>query len=413
MLTSLFPNTHTRYTSLPVLGGVLDELCVWLEGLGYPLSAISRRVQGAPLLDKCLRQQNIYSISGCTAIQLRSCLPRERRWAAQIACALGRSLLNYLESRGELATPPPTPSERLLDAFRQHLKRVRGLGPSRIRLYCRYSAELLRFLQYDVDVQHLSEVRVRDLETFLVEISDGLGRITVQALVAALRAFLRFLAICGVVPAGLDRDLEPPRHYRDERFIRALPWDDVLSLLSVVDRSTLKGARDYAMLLLIATYGLRRSEVASLQLEDIWWRARVIQVPRPKIGTPLAVPLTDEVATALLEYLRRRKCEASARYVFLRVRAPRGPIQPPAVSEAFDFWSKRAHVHFPGLGGPHCLRHAVAMHLLRQGASIKTIGDLLGHRSPESTGIYLRLQVHDLRDVALSLPITADSTEVK
>jgi integrase/recombinase XerD len=115
------------------------------------------------------------------------------------------------------------------------------------------------------------------------------------------------------------------------------------------------------MLLLIATYGLRRSEVSCLEIGDIQWRARTIRVPRPKVGTPLVVPLTDEVATALVEYLRQRAGEASERRVFLRVRAPQGPIQPTAVFDVFDFWAVRAGVRAPGLGGPHVLRHGLAM----------------------------------------------------
>jgi integrase len=167
------------------------------------------------------------------------------------------------------------------------------------------------------------------------------------------------------------------------------------------------------MLLLIATYGLRRGEVTSLTLDDIQWRAQVIRVPRPKVGTPLAVPLTDEVATALLAYLQDRASESGTRRLFLRVRAPRGPILPSAVGDAFDFWAARAGVCTPGLGGPHALRHGVAMNLLRRGTSLKTIGDLLGHRSVESTGNYLRLQLEDLRDVALPLPVVCSCPEVR
>jgi integrase len=130
----------------------------------------------------------------------------------------------------------------------------------------------------------------------------------------------------------------------------------------------------------------------------------VIRVARPKIGTPLVVPLTDEVATALLAYLRQRAGQPNQRRLFLRVRAPWGPIEPTAISDAFDAWATRAGVRVPELGGPHTLRHGLAMHLLRQGTPLKTIGDVLGHRTVESTGVYLRLQVEDLRDVALPLP---------
>lgn len=167
------------------------------------------------------------------------------------------------------------------------------------------------------------------------------------------------------------------------------------------------------MLLLIATYGLRPSEVSSLRLDDIQWRSRVISVPRPKIGTPLVVPLTDEIATALLAYLRARAADSDLRQLFLRVREPRGPILSSAISDAFELWAARPGVRTPSLGGPYVLRHGLAMNLLRRGKPLKTIGGLLGHRSVESTGIYLRLQIEDLRDVALLLPPRNPSSEVR
>jgi integrase/recombinase XerD len=403
MLTSLFPKTHTRYTSLPVLGSVLEDLCTWLKTRGYPASAIQRRVEAAPFLDQCLGQRQIESLSGCTADRLCASLPRQKGWTQQIAYALGRSLLNYLEERGRLAVTPPCASERLISTYRSQLASVRGLASSTIGRHAVIARDFLRFLRYDKDVHRLAQVQIVDLEAFAAEASTRVGRITMQKDVAILRCFLRFLAISGAIPAGLDRCLDSPRHHRGERLVRALSWNDVLKLLNAIDRSTLKGCRDYAMLLLIATYGLRVSEVASLKMDDVQWRARVICVPRPKVGSPLVLPLTDEVATALVSYLRHRY-GARERRLFLRVRAPRGAIQPTAVYDAFDVWAARAHVRVPGRGGPHCLRHGLAMHLLRQGTPVKTIGDLLGHRSVESTGVYLRLNIDDLRDVALSLP---------
>ena len=409
MLVSLFPKTHTRYTSLPVIGGFLQDLCPWLEARRYPPSAIRRRVEAAPFLDACLRQGGVAVLTGCTAERLRACLPRERRWTPQIAYALGRSLLQYLDERGSLAVSPPTASERLTDAYREHLARVRGFSVSTILRHGIVAGEFLQFLGYEDDVRRLPEVQVADLEAFVVKASARVGRITMQKVVAIMRSFLRFLSASGAVPVGLERSLESPRHHRGERLVRALPWEDVASLLRAIDRSTVKGCRDYAMLLMIAPYGLRRSEVASLDIDDIRWRARVIRVPRPKAGTPLAVPLTDEVATALVAYLRHRPARTGERGLFLRVRAPRGRIQPTAVTDVFDYWAGRAGVRVPALGGPHTLRHGVAMHLLRQGTPLKTIGDLLGHRSTESTGLYLRLQIEDLRDVALPLPVDSCS----
>ncbi len=132
MLTSLFPNTHTRYTSLPVLGAFLEDLCSWLKAHGYPPNAISRRMEAAPFLEKCLQEQQITLLSGCTAERLRACLPRQRRWTPQIAYALGRSLLIYLQERRALVSEPPNASEQLIYAYREHLAHVRGFAASTI-----------------------------------------------------------------------------------------------------------------------------------------------------------------------------------------------------------------------------------------------------------------------------------------
>jgi len=397
---------------LPVLGTVLENLCSWLESRGYPTNAITRRIQAAPFLDQCLRERHIQSLSGCTAEQLRACFPREDRWTPQIAYSLGRSLLSYLEERGDLAFTP-TASERLIDDYRQHLKRARGFATTTIWRHADVAGDFLNFLGYEDDPQRLARIQSADLEGFILEASSHLGRVAMQKVITIMRSFLKFLSAIGRASVGLDRYLEAPRHYRGQHLARAIPWNEALSILRAVDQSTVKGCRDYAMLLLIATYGLRPSEVSSLRLDDIQWRSRVISVPRPKIGTPLVVPLTDEVATALSAYLRARAADSDSRRLFLRVRAPRGPILSSGIGDAFDFWTARAGVRVPGLGGPYVLRHGLAMNLLRRGTPLKTIGDLLGHRSVESTGIYLRLQIEDLRDVALPLPARNLGSEVR
>ena len=121
------------------------------------------------------------------------------------------------------------------------------------------------------------------------------------------------------------------------------------------------------------------------------------------MSTPLILPLTEEVGAALIDYVRCARPQLACRRVFLRVRAPAGPIKHTAVIDAFDAWARRAPVPF-ATRRPHVLRHSLAVHLLRQGTSVKTIGDVLGHRSIESTSVYLRLHVADLRDAALDLP---------
>ena len=179
------------------------------------------------------------------------------------------------------------------------------------------------------------------------------------------------------------------------------------ALLESIDRSTGDGLRDYTMLLLIAAYGLRVSEVAALTLDGIHWRQRWLQVPQRKSRSPLPLPLTDTVGSALVHYLREgRPKDVTSRHLFLRSRAPIEPLKPTGVTMVFERWARRSGLEIPFFGA-HCLRHSYAVHLLRSGASIKTIGDLLGHRYVDSTSGYLRLATEDLRDVALPMPKTS------
>jgi len=317
--------------------------------------------------------------------------------------ALVHSLERYLEAKGFLAAVQPSRIEIKVASYATYLGQVRGLAPSTILQHEATAAEFLAHLAYERQPTRLSALTARDLEGFVRVIGTRIFRVSLQHVVAHLRGFLRFLASAGETQPDLDSQIDTPRLYRGEQLPRALPWETVRTFLASIDRTKLLGLRDYAIFLLITTYGLRSCEIVALTLDDIQWRTERIRIPQRKTGGSLWVPLTDEVGVALLEYLRRGRPALTCREVFLRCRAPAGVLKPTAVTEAFQAWSRRSGLGIP-FQGAHCLRHSYAMHLLRQGASLKVIGDLLGHRSPESTCVYLRLAVEDLREVALSIP---------
>jgi site-specific recombinase XerD len=405
MLSSLFPKAHRRFYELRILGSILDELCEWLTARGHSRKGLRRRVSAAPHLERRLRRASIKNLSELTVSELLSFAPSSTRWTPQITASLVRSLAKCLSERGKLKTLPPKLSDQRLAEYDRYLLNVSGLAPSTAKRVGILVGEFLRFLGYDENPARLRDLRGADIQTFMIGLGERMGRASMQKVAANLRGFIRFLRSRGDVPAGLEGQIDTPRIHRDERLPRSLPWEDVRSLLAAIDRSTIKGRRDYAMMLLVATYGLRRGEIPSLTLDHIDWRARKIVIDRPKVGSALLLPLTDEVATGLVSYLRHGRPASYSRSLFLKVRAPAGPITGDVVGDAFDWWARRAGVRFPpGTGGPHSLRHSLAEHLLRQGATLKSIGDVLGHRSPESTGVYLRLKVEDLREAALPLP---------
>jgi site-specific recombinase XerD len=402
MLEEVYPRYHARFSSLPLLGPHVEEFVAWLHAQGYPRVPIRLRLRVLPRVVELLRRRGVRRIEDLTASDLLRIAPSDSHddmWLSAVV----RSLARFFTAQGRLIQPAVTPTEKLVAAYRSQLNRVRGLAESTQVNHSVTAAELLDLVGFNGDPTCLGHLGAREIETFLRRVGKRVCRATLQHRVGYLRSFLRFLASRGLVTAGLDATIDTPRVYRGERLPRALSWDTVRSFLAAIDRSTPMGKRDYAIFLLIATYGLRSSEVAALRLGDIEWRAGRLRVPRPKTKTPLLLPLTDEIGAALIDYIRNARPDLPHREVFLRVLAPEGPLKPTAVTEAFQGWTRRSGLPIP-YKGAHCLRHSLAVHLLRQGASLKTIGDLLGHRSAESTCVYLRLHVEDLRLVALDLP---------
>lgn len=406
MLALIFPRDHDRYRTLPILGTCLDGFVTWLRTQGFPLLQIRARIQATRRLDARLRRRGVKRPRDLSEAVLLACAPALAQRDVYRA-AVVRSLLRYLREQKILAPPSPTASDTLIASYRAHLDTARGLAPRTLNSHASTVAEFLSFLRHDREPQRLRRLDIHQIEVFVQNVGKRHSRASMQHVVAQLRSFLRFLATRAVISPGMDRRIDTPRVYRGERLPHALSWETTRALLRSVDRSTSKGRRDYAMLLLAVTYGLRACEIVGLTLDDVHWRAARISVRRSKVRTPpLTLPLTANVGAALVNYLRHGRPESPHREIFLRVRAPVGTLKPTALADVFQGWVRRSALPIP-FQGPHCLRHSLAVRLLRRGAPLKAIGDLLGHRSAESTCVYLRLHVEDLRGVALDLPTEA------
>ena len=418
MLLDLYPRVHRRDTAVPIIGPALDGYGTWLLKQGYSTDRAREYFRAAPRLARQLQRRGVRSLSGLTRARLLACAPKESQADPDVA-ALVRQLDRYLDTE-LLVYPTPAVSsvEQRLTAYTTYLAQVRGFARSTCTYHRRTVTEFLRHVRAERTPTPLATLTRRDLETFLCAVGPRQTRASLQHVVSHLRAFLRYLASTGDIRPGLEVQIDTPRVYRGEQLPRSLPWDTVQALLKAIDRTTPMGRRDYAMFLLIATYGLRCCEIVTLTLDDVEWRAGRLRISQRKTRGSLWLPLTDEVGTALLDYLRHGRSALAVRRqrvpfrggpppvyreLFLRHRTPVGVLKPTAVTEAFQAWSKRSGLAIP-FQGAHCLRHSYAVHLLRSGIALKTIGDLLGHRTLESTCVYLRLAVEDLREVALNLP---------
>jgi len=196
-----------------------------------------------------------------------------------------------------------------------------------------------------------------------------------------------------------------PVRLRHDRPPRALPWPKVKALLQAVDATTAIGRRDRAQFLLMSAYGLGAAEVLQLRFEDIDWTGKRLHITRRKTKVPIDLPLLPGVARAIVEYVRRgRPWLTRSPFVFLSMKKPFAPLdQTGVLRHRVREAAKRAGIEAPILG-THLFRHSHATRQLEIGTAMKTLGDILGHRDPETTSIYTRAAVRHLRRLALPIP---------
>jgi site-specific recombinase XerD len=296
--------------------------------------------------------------------------------------------------------PHPQPFVDVVPGFFDYLVEERGLRPASIHGYRhhldRFEAYLAR-----IGLQSIGELSPVILSAYIVErAGSGLAKSTVGGSAGVLRVFLRYAHREGVLSADLSGAVGWPQVYRLSNIPRSISWDDVNRVLASVDRRTEAGRRNYAILLLLVTYGLRGREVAALSLDDIDWKNDRLRVPERKAGHSTAFPLSPVVGEAILDYLRHGRPETSDRHLFFRAVAPRRPIGAAAVSSLCRAYLLSAGVDVPRPGS-HTLRHSAVQRLIDADFDLKTIGDFVGHRSSRSTEVYAKVAVEALREVAL------------
>jgi len=249
----------------------------------------------------------------------------------------------------------------------------------------------------------LRRMTARKVEDFFIQFSEANGPGARRNMQAALRSLLKFARLRGWVDEGVATAVPSVRRYRLAGLPRALPETDLERLLAAVhDHGIEITMRDRAIVLLLACYGVRRGQVSGLRLRDINWRTRTILFKPYKRGKPTEHTLVPAIANALVRYLRvERSAADDDEFVFLRKRSPHYRMSPSAVAYAVGYCMRRAGLE---PRGPHSLRHAFACRQLRNNRSLKTIADLLGHRSLASVAIYAKLDQPRLLEAAVEWP---------
>lgn len=362
---------------------VLVDLSRWLEGRGLPLDRLDE-VQLSQFHADRHRRETVRRGDASTVQQL----------------------LGYLRGLGCVQALPrkvdSTPVGETVGSFERFLSSERGLSPATLM---NYVPIVQRFLveRFGSSALHFDELRAADVHHFIIRHaqSGSLGR--TKLVVTALRSFLRFLQQRGAIATDLAAAVPGVANWRMSHLPKTLPPKQVERLLASCDRSTPTGQRDYAILLLLARLGLRGGEVVAMTLDDLNWECGEIVV-RGKGQRLTRLPLPLDVGAALADYLRHVRPACSTRRVFIRMCAPLRALRgPSAICCVVCRALKRAGL-ISEFKGAHLLRHSLATDLLRRGASLVEIGELLRHSHPTTTQIYAKVDIAALRAIGLPWP---------
>jgi integrase/recombinase XerD len=301
------------------------------------------------------------------------------------------------------ASPCQT-AESILGRYLDFLKTTQGLADATLVLRRLHVKPFLGSLEVGGLLADLRSLAPSTVHDYIIATSKPLTRASRKHLVSGLRSFLRFAHANGLLESPLVDAVPIILTRKLDRLPQTIPWEDVQKLLTMPDRATLIGKRDYAILRLIATYGVRIGQAIHLRLRDIDWPLELIYFPAEKGCKALSFPILPEVAEALLSYLRERGEAPGIEEVFLTVRGTQRPLGVNNhLGSALKSYYRRAGLRATRCGA-HPIRHAFATRLMEQGTPLKHIADLLGHRSIETTFLYTKVDLERLRILAAEWP---------
>jgi len=360
----------------------------------------------------------VYSVQPCNVTRYLIAVKRLRPFASRRGLSGGQRhcyrsalyrLLRVVHGKWPPAAPPRSEREifhrKLLMGYDAWMLDLRGLCQVTRASRC---ASALRYLQWLGELGNeakLGSMTLEHIDAYVQARMHSLRqRSTKKSVAVHLRSFLRYLHSSGRIP-DFSSAVLIPKLYVHEGIPSALQPEQIAQVLRSTrrDRSPM-GLRDYAILTLLSTYGLRAGEIAALCLEDIDWTHDRLRICHSKTGVHSELPLLRAPGEAILDYLRKGRPKTTRREVFLRACAPYRALRGGSLHSVLEPRLKAAGVVPRGKRGPHAFRHAKAASLLRSAVPLKMIGDVFGHRSASSTMAYLKLDVEQLRGIALEIP---------
>lgn len=329
--------------------------------------------------------------------QLQRKRARDTRWSRQLFVQTATDWLRFL-GRLEVSTPTAVPFADRLVIFAAYQRDERGLSPATIRDQNWHVEKFLIWL--NEQNRGFAHVSLEDVDAFLADRGNaGWCRVSVATSARALRAFFRYAATQGWCARSIADGIDGPRLFPHEGLPVGPPWPDVQRLIASTIGDSAKNIRDRAILILLATYGLRSGEVIGLRLEDVNWESEMLSITRPKQRRVQEYPLVSIAGEAILRYVQCVRPRCGQRALFLTFKAPFRRLSQGAIYHLVSTRLATLGIQV-ARSGPHSLRHACAGHLVAERFSLKEIGDHLGHRSASATRIYAKVDLAGLREVA-------------
>lgn len=396
------------------LGHLLDGFCDWLLSKGFSRWCIRTHLANVSHLDEYLGsaagspRANVASrdVEGFFKAYPARCWNRQplEGHLRRVRHSINR-FTEYLRLEGRLeGGVEPQRHQPLLEAYLAWMRDYQHAAAGTLELRGHGVGRFLAWLGPQATAEGLSELSAERVETFFIGYAKEKGRAARRSMQSALRTFLRFCLHAGYMARRLEHAVPTLRSYRLSQVPRGLSETEAQKVLCVVDRRTKVGRRDYAILQLLHSYGVRGGQVRALRLADVRWAQDQILFRAMKNGKDTLLPLTAEVGQSLLDYLQNARPPCGFPEIFLTCRAPYHPLPASnALSVIVERRIRTAGIDVPSHGA-HAFRHGFATRMVAEGHSFKALADVLGHRHLATTFLYTKVDFNALKQVALEWP---------
>jgi len=407
------PRTLRRLRNDP-LGKLLEGFCNWLLEHGFSRSTIRKHLFHLSHLTRHLGNPECGIRESITTRDVKASFKAysfecqktgaQEKHIRRVGYSVHR-FLHYLRDSGLLdLSAHQEISQPLLDSYLTWMRRYQHASDGTLEVRSHSITRFVQWLGPEATPDGLRRLTPERIEDFFISYAQGMGRSARRSMQSALRSFLRFCVQQGSIDRPLDLAVPTLRTYKLATVPRGLSDSEAQRVLRCINRSNHVGRRDYAIVQLLYTYGVRGGQVRALHLEDIDWVHNHILFKGSKGGKDSRLPLTPEVGESLLDYLQHSRPPCSSPQVFLTCRAPSHPL--PHSSSLSSIVER--HIRAAGVDSPHkgagVFRHGFATRMLHQGHSLKAIADVLGHRHLSTAFIYTKVDYHALTHVALEWP---------